>query len=280
MKYSFSKNAIAATLLAAGLLLGGCASMSSQVSAEGTTDKPVFPDPGKVTFDNGQGTFPNLDSLHAVKAGMTKDQLYYLLGRPHFQEGFFGVREWDYLFHFHTAANGQRKVASCQFKVLFDKHQLAQSFFMRPVGEPSEFCSLGKSRKVQQFNLDADGLFDFNKSGIQNLKQEGIQKLRHVAKVVGQASDLESIDIVGYTDPLGGVAYNQALSARRALTVKQYLASLGVPLDRMNARGAGPTSEFAQCDRRMNRASLIACLAPNRRVSLVVTQREGDTATR
>lgn len=32
-----------------------------------------------------------------VERGMNKDQLYNLLGRPHFSEGLYGVREWTML---------------------------------------------------------------------------------------------------------------------------------------------------------------------------------------
>ena len=54
---------------------------------------------------------PNIESLRAVGPGVTKDQLYYLLGRPHFREGYAGVREWDYLFHFRVDG----KVVTCQY---------------------------------------------------------------------------------------------------------------------------------------------------------------------
>ncbi|AFK64671.1 OmpA/MotB domain protein (plasmid) [Advenella kashmirensis WT001] len=272
-----NKKLIGVAMLTAALLIGGCSSTLSQVSGEGTTEEPIFPNPDKVTFNNDQGTFPNIESLRTVKAGMTKDQLYYLLGRPHFQEGLFGVREWDYLFHFHRMSNGKNEVVTCQFKVLFDKHYVAQSFFMRPVGEPNELCSLDKPAKVQQFNLEADGLFDFDKSGVRDLKPKGIEKLQNLAKELAQNDNIRSIDIVGYTDPLGGVIYNQRLSARRAHTVMQYLGSLGVPMDLMEASGAGPTSEFAQCDRSMPRESLIACFEPNRRVTVGVKRLGADT---
>ncbi|MGO1765830.1 cell envelope biogenesis protein OmpA [Advenella sp. S44] len=269
MKYSINKRVMAATAIVAGLLLGGCSSLS-KVAADGTTEDPVFPDARKVTFNDKQGTFPNRDSLKEVKAGMTKDQLYHLLGRPHFQEGFFGVREWDYLFHFHTANNGTNGVATCQFKVLFDKYHRAQSFFMRSVGEPNEICTLGDSPKVQQFDLAADGVFAFDKADLKNLTASGKAKLQDLARKIGQLGAVDSIEITGYTDPLGSAAYNRALSAQRAMTVKQYLATLGVPANVMSASGAGATTAFAQCDRRMGKAQLIACLSPNRRVTLKV----------
>lgn len=118
------------SIRAAGLLavlaLSACGSLS-QVTREGTTNEPVWPDPADASFTNG--SYPNLENLKLVGDGMTKDQLYYLLGRPHFAEGFAGVHEWDYLFHFR-AAQGD---ATCQYKVLFDKDMLARSFLWKPV---------------------------------------------------------------------------------------------------------------------------------------------------
>ena len=59
---------------------------------------------------------------------MNKDQIYELIGRPHFQEGLYGVREWDYLFNYRE--NGEHK--TCQFKILFDKDKNAQLFYWMP----------------------------------------------------------------------------------------------------------------------------------------------------
>lgn len=106
---------------------GGALSMS-HVSNKGTAEHPVWPDPTHATFKNG--SFPNLDSLRLVSDGMTKDQIYNLLGRPHFDEGVFNVHEWDYLFHFRTHDG----VSTCQYKILFDEDMLARSFLWKPKG--------------------------------------------------------------------------------------------------------------------------------------------------
>ena len=84
-------------------VLSACAT-KSDVKADGTTDNPVFPEARHISpsFAKKMGTFPTADELAQIKAGMTKDQFYKLLGRPHFNEGMFAVREWDYVFHFHT----------------------------------------------------------------------------------------------------------------------------------------------------------------------------------
>lgn len=125
--------------LAAMMMLAACATKSN-VRADGTTDKPVFPKPFSVTFNNDRGTFPTQDELDNVKAGMTKDELYKLLGRPHYDEGMFNVREWDYLFHFHTPGQGTNDVTTCQFKVLYDNDKIARSFYWRAVDPENAAC--------------------------------------------------------------------------------------------------------------------------------------------
>lgn len=118
-----NKKLLAAALVA-GFSLAGCGTLS-EVDAEGRTNEPVFPDVEDTTFVTG--SYPNIDNLRQVGDGATRDQLYDLLGRPHFAEGFH-VREWDYLFHFNTPEG--RK--TCQFKVLFDKNKIARSFHWAP----------------------------------------------------------------------------------------------------------------------------------------------------
>lgn len=124
-------SAIALPLMAA-LALTACGNLS-KVSREGTTENPIWPDAAKTTFrHNGtqHGSWPNWDNVRQIEAGMNKDQIYNLIGRPHFQEGLYGVREWDYLFNYRE--NGEHK--TCQYKVLFDKDFNAQSFFWLPEG--------------------------------------------------------------------------------------------------------------------------------------------------
>lgn len=63
-----------------------------------------------------EGTFPNLDNLKAIEPGMTKRQIYALIGPPHFRESVFHVRVWNYLFHFHA----QEQTVSCEYQILYD----------------------------------------------------------------------------------------------------------------------------------------------------------------
>ena len=77
-----------------------------------------------------EGLFVNLANLRQVAPGMTKEQVYALLGRPHFKEGIGPVREWDYIFNFRNAADPAH--VTCQYKVLFDKNLKARNFYWLP----------------------------------------------------------------------------------------------------------------------------------------------------
>ena len=66
-----------------------------------------------------------------MRPGLTKDDIYKILGRPHYDEG-MGVREWDYLFHFYTPGvgvdpentSGVEGITTCQYKVIFRQRQI------------------------------------------------------------------------------------------------------------------------------------------------------------
>lgn len=252
--------------------LAACAT-KSQVTREGTTEEPIFPDPSSVTFTNEKGTFPTAQALAAVKNGVTEDQLYDLLGRPHFDEGMFFVREWDYLFHFHTPGQGTDNITTCQFKVIFDKDKLGRSFFWRAVDPVDAVCPPAPKApavRTQRLTLGADALFYFDKSAEKDMLPAGFAKLDKFAADIKRFDRVDSIRIIGYTDRKGSDAYNLGLSQRRAETVRRYLVSRGVPAGIMSAQGLGEANPVQECSTKLPREQEIACLQPNRRVEIEV----------
>src|SRR5205814_6972191 len=81
----------------------------------------------------------------------------------------------------------------------------------------------------------------FNKD---NLKPEGKAKLDDLVGKM-QGINLEVIIAVGHTDAIGGDAYNQKLSVRRADAVKNYLTSKGVEKNRVYTEGKGEKQPVA-----------------------------------
>ena len=257
--------------LAAVVLLAGCAA-GTHVTEKGTTEQPVWPKWDSVTFNNTKGTFPDLQSLSQVRAGMTKDQLYYLLGRPQYNDGWRPV-EWNYLFHFHTPGQGTDDVTTCQYKVLFDKDTYARSFYWNPVDPVDGVCPPTAKKPeptVKRYTLGADALFAFDRSGLSDLNPKGKYDLDNLAAQLKQFDQLNSVKITGHTDYLGSDAYNLRLSEQRAQTVRQYFIAQGLPANKIYAVGMGESQAVKQCASTGNRSALIACLQPNRRVEVEV----------
>ena len=109
-------------VVAVAALVAGCSNLS-KVDDQGHTDNPVWPEIKDVTF-NHDGSHVTKESLELISVGMNKDQIYNLIGRPHFKEGLYGVREWDYVFN--------NAGTQCQFKILFDKNMNVGSTLWNP----------------------------------------------------------------------------------------------------------------------------------------------------
>jgi len=74
--------------------------------------------------------------------------------------------------------------------------------------------------------------------GGDQLRPAGEQNLRDLATTFDRYRDTDLL-IVDHTASVGSVSYNQALSERRARTVRDYLVRLGVLVDRLHSTGRG-----------------------------------------
>jgi OOP family OmpA-OmpF porin len=87
----------------------------------------------------------------------------------------------------------------------------------------------------KKIDFSADALFDFDKYV---LKPKGTEMLDELASTLSGAT-YDSISAIGFTDPIGTVAYNQKLSDRRANAVKTYLTGKGIATEKVKAEGRG-----------------------------------------
>jgi OmpA-OmpF porin, OOP family len=120
----------------------------------------------------------------------------------------------------------------------------------------------------ERITLDADALFDFNKSTLRPAGKAALDEFASKTKSL----DPEMINAVGHTDRLGSEAYNQRLSERRVEAVKAYLVSQGIDANRIHTEGRGetqPITKAGDCEGG-KRAAVIACLQPDRRVEIEV----------
>jgi OOP family OmpA-OmpF porin len=117
--------------------------------------------------------------------------------------------------------------------------------------------------------LEAEPWFDFDRSVV---RSDARAKLDELLDGLNQV-EYDSILVVGHADRIGTKAYNQALSERRANSVRSYLAGKGVPADRIKTEGRGefePSADPNACTG-MRKQKLIDCLQPDRRVEVTVT---------
>lgn len=84
-------------------------------------------------------------------------------------------------------------------------------------------------------------LFDFNKS---NLRPDAEVIVKHNSQVLKKYLGLR-VEIIGFTDTRGSKAYNEALSKRRAASVKKYLNSQGVNTSQIKFSQGKGFSELA-----------------------------------
>lgn len=256
----------------------GTTTVSKGVTDDGKATEVVFPSVGNDVGLQG-GTFPNIDNLRTVGPGVTKGQLYDLLGRPHFREGMGGAREWDYLFHFRGAGGA---VTTCQYKVIFDKEFKGQSFHWQPAScsnvlaaQPLPMTVMPAPAKMRKTTLGADGLFSFDGGRAADLLPEGRRKIEALAgDIKRDFKSLRMIKVTGHTDRIGTAAYNDALSLTRANTVRDLLVQQGIDARAIRTEGVGQRHPVVTCPGASASAEVVSCLQPNRRVDIEVSGEE------
>ena len=129
--------------------------------------------------------------------------------------------------------------------------------------KPAPRQELVRPPRLERYTLSARELFEFDKA-VLRMPQP---KLDEIADAMKKDPRIDNVTVTGYTDRLGSDEYNLHLSMRRANAVKAYLVEKGVEARRLKAVGKGKADPVVQCNQ-SNRAELIKCLEPNRRVEV------------
>lgn len=268
-------NKLMVRLLLSGFVattLAACGTNPSHVDANGKSSAPVFPalkDASRI-----EGSYVNVENLRKVVPGLTKPQLYELIGLPHFSEAMFNVREWDYIFKFPLPGTHEPRV--CQYKVMFDDNQVAQSYVFLPQScaqalgvnaEPSATAPVPPKRQLTDVALQSDAAFDF---GRDTLKPEAHSNLERLASQL-EGKTVDQIEVIGHTDRIGTPQANLDLSRQRARAVSDFLIAQGVKPRVIQAHGVGAEYPIMACKEKMSRPAQIQCLSANRRVEVRVT---------
>ncbi|WP_102946171.1 OmpA family protein [Stenotrophomonas sp. VV52] len=119
--------------------------------------------------------------------------------------------------------------------------------------------------------LVANVLFEFDRDGYRDIRTYSLESIdRALASIGSESLQLQSVVLVGHADRLQGRGFdaNQALSERRAKTVRELLIGRGLDPATIRYEYRGDTQQVQQCDGVKPRAALLECLLPNRRVEV------------
>jgi len=127
---------------------------------------------------------------------------------------------------------------------------------------------------IEKMTLDAGALFDFDAYTLSPQSRAALDEF--VGRLKG--ATLGMIRAVGHADRLEG--HNQILSEDRAEAVKAYLVSKGIEPDHVQAEGRGATQPVTKPGDCVggNRARVLTCLQPDRRVGIEVAGTRASTA--
>ena len=200
-------------------------------------------------------------------AAVAQERVYVIDQRDVVAKSGFGLC-WRTGYWTPAAAAADKAGCECD-KDLLPKDACEAKAAVAPAGAQVAPAAAAVKPTGEKVTVAADALFDFNKAV---LRPEGKAKLDELVSKAN-AIKLEVILAVGHTDRLGGDAYNQKLSEKRAAAVKEYLVAKGIEANRVYTEGKGDKQPVTggKCGKSEKKTkALIDCLQPDRRVDIEV----------
>ncbi|PPE72577.1 hypothetical protein C3942_17515 [Solimonas fluminis] len=230
------------------------------------------------------------DTVRLLQPGLSKDQVRQLIGNPHFTEGLFAVRDWNYILKFPAAGIG---LVECQFQLQFDEQGKVRSRHWQTeacaAAEGSSMvAAAGAAPAAASAAADAaedsrgdrwseDGLvFPFGRSSLDDLRAADRARLKAlVARTVREAGSVQRIVVVGHADRIGTVQRKESRALDRAQAVAGAFVAKGIAPGMIEAVGRSDAEPLSACPTRPPLSELLACLTPDRRVSVIVYLKAG-----
>ncbi|WP_336003010.1 OmpA family protein [Acinetobacter pittii] len=241
---------------------------ATNISVATESEASHFPEP-TATYLKAVQRY-DLNQIKKLDIGLNKNQVRFLMGNPHFSEGLWGVRTWNYLVGLQKKNSNEYQL--CQLQVGFDKNYFVDSLKWRDqtcqdLTIQEDMKAVAESAPMQSTYATNAILFNFDKSSINDVVggNEVLDQVKNDIK--NNIHNINHITVTGYADEMGQNDYNQRLSYARAVTIANDLAQSGLAQrENINIDSKGETKDFKSCVGIGERNQVIQCLEPNRRV--------------
>lgn len=212
-------------------------------------------------YPSSRGYYAPSRGYYAPSRGYYAPYRYY--GAPAL--GYYAPAYYDYPVYERPVYISQEVVVQAPPTVVYQPQPPLAQLTPRPQPAPQPLPppQAAPRKQMDRYTLSAKELFAFDRHELRMPQP----KLDEIASVLISNPQIGLVNITGYTDRLGTDSYNLKLSQQRADAVRTYLTSKGVTSNRLNAIGKGESNPVVECHNK-NRAELIQCLEPNRRVEV------------